>query len=294
MESHQIVRRRRAVSYLFAAAACFAPFAAAQEPAELPTVHVTATPSRDGPSLTAPTPEVAKRRIKQTPGGASIVDSESYREGRVSTLEDTFKYTPGVLAQPRFGAEETRLSIRGSGIQRTFHLRGVLLLQDGTPLNLADGSGDFQTIEPLSARYIEVWRGANALRYGAATLGGAINYESYTGYTASPLLLRGEGGSFGYWRSQVASGQAFQSADYYASVSTFSQEGFRRHAEQEGQRLYANGGFRLSDDIETRFYVTATRGNSELPGNLTKAQLNTDPRQANPVNVITDQRRDVD
>ncbi|MFC5699415.1 hypothetical protein ACFPU0_28260 [Pseudomonas sp. GCM10022186] len=32
-----------------------------------------------------------------------------------------------VLVQPRFGAEEARLSIRGSALQRTFHGRGLLL-----------------------------------------------------------------------------------------------------------------------------------------------------------------------
>ncbi|MDH4653383.1 Plug domain-containing protein [Pseudomonas sp. JG-B] len=69
---------------------------------------------------------------------------------------------------PRFGAEEARLSIRGSGLQRTFHGRGLLLMQDGAPVNLADGSFDFQTIEPLTTDHIEVLRGANAWRYVSA------------------------------------------------------------------------------------------------------------------------------
>lgn len=93
-------------------------------------------------------------------------------------------FAPGVLIQSRFGAEEARLSIRGSGIQRTFHGRGLWLMQDGMPLNLADGGFDMQAVEPLSANHIEVYRGANALQvYGAATLGGAINFISNTGYT---------------------------------------------------------------------------------------------------------------
>jgi len=65
-------------------------------------------------------------------------------------------------------------------------------MQDGVPLNLADGSFDFQVIEPMATRYIEVYRGANALQFGAATLGGAINYVSPTGYDAPPLQIRGE------------------------------------------------------------------------------------------------------
>lgn len=99
-------------------------------------------------------------------------------------------YSPGVFVQPRFGSGEARLSIRGSGLQRTFHLRGIELLQDGVPVNQADGGGDFQAIEPLSTRYIEVYRGANALTYGAATLGGSINFVSATGLDAPALLGR--------------------------------------------------------------------------------------------------------
>jgi len=58
-----------------------------------------------------------------------------------------------VFVQPRYGSEESRLSIRGSGLQRTFHGRGLKLLQDGVPLNLADGGFDFQAVEPLVSRY---------------------------------------------------------------------------------------------------------------------------------------------
>ncbi len=128
------------------------------------------------------------------PGGVAIVDAEDYKRGRATNLKDALDYAPGVFVQPRFGSEESRLSIRGSGIQRTFHGRGLKLMQDGVPLNLADGGFDFQAIEPLAAQYIEVYRGANALEYGSTTLGGAINFVSHTGHTgisaASPLRIR--------------------------------------------------------------------------------------------------------
>src|SRR5690606_8217119 len=156
-------------------------------------------------------------------GGAGIVDAEAYREGRVSTFSDTLGLATGVLAQSRFGAEESRLSIRGSGLQRTFHMRGIKLMQDGVPMNLADGSADFQAIEPLSTRYVEVYRGANALRYGSSTLGGAINYVSPTGRTAPRLELRGEFGSFGYQRLGAAIGGVSGDADYFLSASSFEQ-----------------------------------------------------------------------
>ena len=66
-------------------------------------------------------------------------------------IADALGHATGVFIQSRFGAQEARLSIRGSGLQRTFHLRGIQLFQDGIPLNQADGAGDFQSIELLAA-----------------------------------------------------------------------------------------------------------------------------------------------
>ena len=135
-----------------------------------------------------------------------MIDADSYKRGRASTIRDALDFAPGVFVQSRFGAEEARLSIRGSGIQRTFHGRGIMLLQDDVPLNLADGSFDFQAIEPLATRYIEVYRGANSLQFGSTNLGGAINFVSFTGYDALPLTARLEYGSFQSFRAQLMLG----------------------------------------------------------------------------------------
>jgi iron complex outermembrane recepter protein len=278
-----------------AAAACGFALAQTNEPtAEPQTIVVTGLKDRDKSTLTQPDIGAAKKAIATTPGGANVIDAASYQSARVSTLADALGHSPGVTVQPRFGAEETRLSIRGSGAQRTFHGRGLKLMQDGVPLNLADGSFDFQAIEPLAARYIEVWRGANALQYGAGTLGGAINFVSPNGYNSDRLTARGEAGSFGYRRGLLSTGDVNGAFDHYLLLSGFAQDGFRAHARQDTQRAFANLGYALSDHLETRFYLGAVKSRSELPGSLTWAQLQADPRQANPGSVSGDQRRDID
>jgi iron complex outermembrane receptor protein len=290
-----IVLKNNKLSFAISVASfpCVALSALAQQSTSLPPVEVTG--SRDVPVATQPTVETARKAIQRIPGGANVVDTETVREGRVATYADALGYAAGVFIQPRFGAEEARLSIRGSGLQRTFHMRGIKLMQDGVPLNQADGSVDFQAIEMLAARYIEVFRGANALQYGSTTLGGAINFVSPNGYSAAPAELRTELGSYGYRRvfGQVAgiAGEQ-QQIDYVASLGYLGQDGFRRHAQQEGIRFNGNLGLAINKDLETRFYLASNRSNSELPGALSKAGLETDPRQALPDNVIKDQRRD--
>lgn len=268
--------------------------AATSDSADGPPVKLDklAVTGRSPVPFTVPVIDAARADLALTPGGAETIDAERYLRGRASTVDDTFGLSAGVIAQSRFGSDEARLAIRGSGLQRTFHGRGLRVLQDGVPLNLADGAFDMQALEPLSAAYVNVWRGGNALAYGASTLGGAIDYVSRNGHDAPLLLARVEAGSWSYLRASLAGGGVRGAFDAYASFTQQSQDGFRAHAVQNNQRLFANTGFRLSDRAETRLYVTGVITDSELPGSLTKAQLRTDPRQANAGNLALDQHRD--
>lgn len=282
--------RLKRIPFALAALAA-APAVFADSALQLPAVRVEA---RRIDTATLPGIDEARATLALTPGGAAVIDAASFRDARVSTLQDALGYSAGVFVQPRFGSEESRLSIRGSGLQRTFHLRGIKLMQDGVPINLADGGGDFQVLEPLATRYIEVWRGANALQYGSSTLGGAINYVSPTGHDAPALTLRAETGAFGYLRSQLAGGFAAGRVDGYFSATSFAQDGFRDHARQDTQRVVGNLGVLLAPSLETRFFVQAAQSDSELPGNLTRQQLRDNPRQAAAGNVTGNQKRDID
>ena len=248
--------------------------------AEPDMLETTIIKSNNELSRTQPTLEQDKLELSKIPGGTETIDVERYLKGRSSTLADTFALSPGVVAQSRFGSDEARISIRGSGLQRTFHGCGIRVMQDGIPLNLADGGFDMQAIDPLSASHINIWRGGNTLSRGSTTLGGAIDYLSHTGYTAPGYSARMEAGSYGYLRSRIAGGLSEGTKDLYFSLSDASQSGFRDHAEQSAQRLFSNFGIQLREELETRFYVAAIHTDSELPGSLTKAELEANPRQA--------------
>lgn len=253
------------------------PFMAfAEDSTELPTVNVSG--QKKIQVTTSPDIETAKARMNTIAGGANVVDGESYRQGRVSNLQDALGYSPGVFIQPRFGSDEARMSIRGSGIQRTFHMRGLNMFQDGIPLHLADGGVDFQAIDPLTYAYTEVYRGANAMQYGGSTLGGAVNFVSPTGYTAPHYQLRMEGGSYGYLRAQASTGGVKDNLDYYLSYTHTEQDGFRNHAKQNNHRVTGNIGIKINENLETRFYAGYVDSKSQLPGSITKQQLQNSPR----------------
>jgi len=231
----------------------------------------------------------ARDRANGTPGGADVVGHEDFADKSLVSLRDALAFSPGVYLQPRYG-QEVRISIRGSGISRGYHMRGLTLLQDGVPINLADDNGDFQELEPIFFDHLEVYRGGNALRFGSSTLGGAINGVTPTGADAPGFYLRGDVGTFETFRGVASYGGVSGDVDYWGAVSADSSDGDREHARRSSLRFHGNLGVRLGDAVQTRFYGSLNDIDQELPGALSLSDVLTNPEKGNFVN---DQARDI-
>lgn len=244
-------------------------------------------------SLTVPSANMAKARLEQIPGAVSVVPAEVWKDTQARTLKDVLDYTPGVFAQPKWG-EDTRLSIRGSGLSRNFHMRGIALYQDGVPVNNSDGGTDFQEIDPTAFAYTEVYKGANGLRYGANSLGGAINLVSPTGYDARPFEGRIDWGSDNTHRMQASTGGNNGVVDGFFTVSAMDRDGFRDHSGGESIRASGNIGWRINDWAETRFYATVADIQQDIPGSVTKDAALTSPETAAANNIRQHYQRNIE
>lgn len=260
-----------------------------EEPTELAEIVVTATLDPGDPMAA----RRARTELQETPGAVAVVAREAYQDHLATHLGDALHAVPGVYAQKRWG-EEVRLSIRGSGVGNPVHNRGMVLAQDGVPFNQADGFGDFQEIDLLSARYIEVHKGGNALRFGGATMGGAIELNTPTGRNAPAANeLRLEGGSFGTFRTHAEIARKWGDWDLWAGATYLTADGARAHSAQQSQRLSLNLGRSLGEDREVRVLLSAADIENDIPGALTLAQLESDPAQAAPGVVERDYGRDM-
>ena len=268
--------------------------ARARKPAPSPVQPVPGERGQSGAALAVLSVQQALKEINQTPGGVALVPAEAYRNSTVAnTIKDILDYVPGVFAQPKWG-DDTRLSIRGSGLSRNFHLRGIQLYTDGIPMNTSDGYGDFQEIDPTAYKYIEVYKGANALQFGANSLGGAINFVTPTGRDPWPNGVSADIGSFGFKRLQANVGGANGPWDGFVTASTQSADGFRNHSSGNSTRVSGNVGYQISPDIETRFYFNANEVRQRIPGGVNKVTALTSPTTAAPINVLNDWQRNID
>jgi iron complex outermembrane receptor protein len=231
-------------------------------------------------TATAPTPEAARKELERVPGATGLVEDEGFADIFAQSIGDVLELTPGVFADTS-AQRESRISVRGSGLNSSFERRGLTVLRDGVPISRASGATEFQEVDPLTIRYMEVFKGANGLRFGAASLGGAVNIVSPTGRTArSPIALRAEGGSFNTYRANASVAGKSGDIDYWGGITGLTSNGYREHSDVRSLYGHANLGWKVSDNIETRFYITALSDNFELAGSLRLADALANPRAA--------------
>ena len=279
MLSVRHMRARLPVSTALAALALASPAAAQGIGNRVNLDEIVVTASVTG-SLTAPGDAEARRLLERVPGAIGFVEAESFADDFTQSLGDALLWTPGVFADTS-AQRESRISIRGSGLNSGFERRGLTVLRDGVPITRASGSTEFQEVDPVTIARLEVFKGANGLRWGAASLGGAINIVSPTGRSMpSPLSIRVEGGSFNTIRGSIQTGGELVVGDYWFGVTGLKSDGFREHSAIDSVYGFGNIGLRLSDRVETRFYLTILQDNFELAGGLRLDDALANPRAA--------------
>lgn len=241
----------------------------AAESGKLNTVKVTADSA-------TPDKEELQEKLEQVPGATNLIDLNQHK-GSQSTVAKVLDFEPGIIIQEFFGGnDQPRLNIRGSGIQDNPVSRGIQLLQDGLALNQADGSFIIGLLDPEQAQYISVYRGANALRYGGTTLGGAIDFSQRNALN-SPSSINLEAGSWGAGKAAISLGGTAGQWDGYLRASHQQSDGWRTHSGGERNNLSLNIGIDRGA-WNNRTTINVTDNQFDVPFLLTKERAVSDPR----------------
>lgn len=229
-----------------------------------------------------------------TPGSISVIDASSFQQRSVTQVADMLRYVPGVWAESYNGNDDVFYSSRGSNLDATdYDKNGIKFLQDGLPVSAADGNNHNRALDPRNARYATFAHGANALAYGASTLGGAIDVTTPTARDTAPFSLALSGGSFGDFGARATLGGVSGNLDGMFSAETQQRDGYRGHSAMDRRNAYANFGWQASEKVSTRLYVTYSDYYAELPRELTPAQYAADPRQARADAIAGNHSKDV-
>ncbi|MFV0476373.1 MAG: TonB-dependent receptor family protein [Parahaliea sp.] len=217
-------------------------------------------------------------RISALAGGAALIVTDDIPETANLSVSRALATTPGVIVQDFFGGnDQPRIQIRGSGLQQNPVERGVLVLENGLPINRADGSYVVGLANPAMADSIEVYRGYLANRLGATVLGGALNFISPTGRSAPGGRLAISGGSFEQVTTLGQYGWQNDKTDALLQFDFNRRDGYRDYNESERTRLGGNIGLQLNDNVNIRFFSNYTDLEFDVVGPLSKTQMKDDP-----------------
>lgn|GEM_PF-5955715 len=236
-------------------------------------VRVPAATSSQAPALVAPgssnpaTFEAQQQRFARRPGAETVVSVKTQDPGPNTSLRDVLQATPGVFMTDRGENNLGTISIRGSDIAQTGPRsgRGVRAYIDGIPLGRIESGMTLSLFDLKAADYLEVYRGANSLRYGALATGGALNLVSKTGLTSPGARISAAFGSFGMRQGQLEYGGAKGAWDYYLQTNGYRNDGYEYHSATESPRFSGNVGWRPNENIESRTYVAVGSVRQELP-----------------------------
>lgn len=233
--------------------------------------------------------ELAPVAMRGTPPPEAVLDRETSTAHTVAHLEierttardlaAVVEGVPGVQAGSRAG-DDVRVSMRGSGLQNVVFgkSRGADVLLDGFPIGGADGNFDYSLISPMLAETVKIRMGAAAARLGSLVLGGAIDFQSPTGLTATDRV-RIDAGSFGYVRGVLTEGWADADSDAVVQTEFWRTDGYRDFSSGDAAKAAANWGYRLSETVENRTFINFARVDQDIALPITKQEMEDDPRQ---------------
>jgi len=237
----------------------------------------------------------SEQRSFDLPMSVDALTRDEVQEGnaRVNVSEVLNRVPGNFVANRENFAQELQISIRGFGARSQFGTRGVKLLSDGLPASAPDGQGSPGIFDLGATERIEVLRGPFSALYGNHS-GGVVQAFSERGSDPPSVTLDAGAGSYGMQRYALKGGAALDNFNGFASASYFSTDGYRDHSAASKTQATAKLGFGLGAAGAHRVTLVATgfdQPDAQDPLGLTAAQVQANPRQAQPVALLFDTRR---
>ena len=201
------------------------------------------------------------------------------------STEEVLRTVPGVNIVGDMGlSNRPNISIRGSWGRRS---KKVLLMEDGTPSAPAPYIAPGAYYNPVSDRItaIEVYKGADMLRYGPNNMYGAINYITALPPQKPELRVKMIGGQRNYKTGLISYGGTWNNLGALVEGVYKKFDGFTDNSSVEVLNLNAKVFAKLSDNQSLYFKVSGqSEDNQASLSSQTPFTFDTDPTQ-NPLDA---------
>ncbi|HEY1043483.1 MAG TPA: TonB-dependent receptor [Telluria sp.] len=230
-----------------------------------------------------PTVTVTGARFAADPGfappGATIITADEIRRAGVADANEAIRKLGAVTGRQSLdGSPDFALDLRGFGANS---VQNMVVMLDGVRMSDAElGNSNLANIPVETIERIEIIRGGASVLYGEGASGGVIQIVTKRPEQgASRATIRAEAGSFDYRDLRVSGATSWNGFALDAAVTGLRTDNYRRHNRFELD-AFSGGAQWLLDGGRIGLRIDSARQDSQLPGSLTLAQFEADPRHA--------------
>ena len=219
--------------------------------------------------------------LRRTAAAVGVLDVRTIGQFSPAALTQAVNTLPGVRLEERATASY-RLSIRGSTLRSPFGVRNVKVYYNGLPFTEAGGSTPLNLLDPALIGRLEVLKGPAGSVYGAGT-GGVARFETpAVAAGTSRVSVGATGGSFGLRRSTIVAETGSATTSVSARYAHQSLDGYRQQSALQRDVLALDVRTTAAPKTTLAVHLLYADISYQLPGGLTRAQFEADPRQARP------------
>ncbi|MBS1170448.1 MAG: outer rane hemin/siderophore receptor protein [Burkholderiaceae bacterium] len=217
------------------------------------------------------------------PIGAAVISAGEIRGAGIDNVNEAVRKLGGVYGrQSSYGTQDYELDLRGFGTNSS---QNMVVLVDGIRLSENELTAPLLSSIPIdTVERIEIIRGGSSVLYGDGATGGVIHIITKRGTTTG---TRGsaslEIGSFNHREARASVMTGWEGVALDASASKMKSDNYRDNNAVTLEN-FSGGAQWTSKEGRAGVRVDVSRQDSRLPGALTLAQFNANPRQANTPN----------
>ena len=219
------------------------------------------------------------RALNEVPAAVATIDFKELNRFNNTSFLPALNTVPGVRMEER-SPGSYRLSIRGSTLRSPFGVRNVKVYWNGLPFTDGGGNTYLNSLDFNSINNIEVIKGPGASLYGAGT-GGVVLLSSQL--KREPNISFGfMGGGYGLSRFDGSVQAVSKKTIWKTTLAQQNSKGYRDQTEMSRLAAQFDMITSLGKKSTLSAIVLSSYLDYETPGGLTKAQYDSDPRQARP------------
>jgi iron complex outermembrane receptor protein len=242
--------------------------AAFAQQTEVPSVLVSGSRFASEPSL--------------APIGATVITADDIRNAGVTDVNQAIRKIGGVFGRQSLDSSpDFALDLRGFGTNSS---QNMVILVDGVRMNENElATTVLSTIQIDTVERIEITRGGSSVLYGDGATGGVIQIITRRGAAGGNSAgthgsVFAEGGQFADKTLRGNLTHQFDRFVFDAAYGRNSTDGYRTNSRYD-QRTLGAGLAWTFDGGRAGIRVDSARQESGLPGSLTLAEFNANPRQ---------------